>query len=163
MQVICNPIDERRPTAAIGLVYMGNLYTDKHERVGDTRASISVIPYIFTRVSHRRARVIYANTRENGRRVKIYSPLGSSIRRWNELSLAIAYLHGKLIYVHQPFLCLPGQFRCPEYGRVMFVKCSRFTSLPTLPTATPHRTARCHPVPRRFGNIARRCANTRII
>lgn len=75
-------------------------------------APIPVIPYIFTRVSHRRARVIYANTGERRKTrenlslpplppflsSRIIDPRGMG----NGLSLAIACLPAELIYAHQP-------------------------------------------------------------
>lgn len=94
---------ERRPSG--GGLYGKFIQGGEEAAISPIHAPIPVIPYIFTRVSHRRARVIYANTRERRKTRENLSSLhrGSSIRAVGDgLSLAIACLHGELIYAHQP-------------------------------------------------------------
>ena len=137
MQVI---LQSNRRTSAIGPpsgpVYMGNLYTDKHERDTHRLPYIRDSVHIYTCLASTSARDLRKHSREDGRRVKIYSPfVGSSIRGGSEMkrvkprdrlfarrinicSSAVSLFAGTIL--------LPGGPR--NHRQVMFVHCRRARS-----------------------------------
>lgn len=133
----CNPIDERRPSARHRGRFTWEIYIRTNTSAIHTGFRISAIPYIFTRVSHRRARVIYANTRARtedawkfilpssdhrsggGSEMKRVKPRDRLFaRRINICSSAVSLFAGTIL--------LPGGPR--NHRQVMFVHCRRARS-----------------------------------
>lgn len=103
MQVIRNPI---RRTSAIGRRFIREIYTGwgGSGYFPDTRSHTRDSVHIYTCLASASARDLRKYSRAKEARENLSSPhRGSSIRAVGDgLSLAIACLHGELIYAHQP-------------------------------------------------------------